>query len=103
MPQDGISLQTHLLQQLATPPDLLLSTRFIILRSQVTADLVSAHKVFDAMPQRSIVSWTAMISGYVQNGELEDAHQTFDKMEDKNVISLIISYGRHGYGEAIPD
>lgn len=31
-------------------------------------DLRDARQMFDFMPQRNVVSWTAMIAGYVQNG-----------------------------------
>ncbi|XP_020254231.1 pentatricopeptide repeat-containing protein At3g20730-like [Asparagus officinalis] len=77
--QEGLSLQTHL-TAIGYSPDLHLSTKFIIFHSKVTADLASARKMFDSMPQRSIVSWTAMISGYAQNGYSEDALHLFSLM-----------------------
>ncbi|ONK70651.1 uncharacterized protein A4U43_C04F90 [Asparagus officinalis] len=77
--QEGLTLQTHL-TVIGYSPDLHLSTKFIIFHSKVTADLASARKMFDAMPQRSIVSWTAMISGYAQNGFSEDALHLFSLM-----------------------
>ncbi|KAI3772443.1 hypothetical protein L6452_03629 [Arctium lappa] len=39
-----------------------------------------AHKLFDEMPQRILVSWTAMISGFSQNMEFLKAITTFCKM-----------------------
>ncbi|XP_024968404.1 pentatricopeptide repeat-containing protein At4g14850-like [Cynara cardunculus var. scolymus] len=39
-----------------------------------------AYKLFDAMPQRNLVSWTAMISGFSQNLEFLKAITTFCRM-----------------------
>lgn len=35
--------------------------------------LTEARMVFDEIPQRNVVSWTSMITGYVQNGSSADA------------------------------
>lgn len=42
--------------------------------------LGDAQKVFDEMPQRNVVSWTAMISGYSQRGYASEALNLFLKM-----------------------
>ncbi|XP_057865085.2 pentatricopeptide repeat-containing protein At2g13600 [Cryptomeria japonica] len=39
-----------------------------------------ASELFDKMPQRNVVSWTAMIMGYAQNGFFEEALETFKQM-----------------------
>ncbi|CAN8269313.1 unnamed protein product [Cochlearia groenlandica] len=39
-----------------------------------------AHKVFDSMPERNVVSWTALMSGHVLNGELEGSLSLFSEM-----------------------
>lgn len=31
------------------------------------------RKIFDCMKVRNVFAWTAMISGYVQNGEFDEA------------------------------
>ncbi|KAH9293624.1 hypothetical protein KI387_041171, partial [Taxus chinensis] len=36
---------------------------------------------FQKMPQRDVVSWTAMIAGYAQNGFVEKALETFKQMQ----------------------
>ncbi|KNA19990.1 hypothetical protein SOVF_056510 [Spinacia oleracea] len=43
-------------------------------------DLVSARKVFDEMPERNLVTWACLISGYVQNGMPVAACATFRDM-----------------------
>ncbi|XP_057816354.2 pentatricopeptide repeat-containing protein At3g12770 isoform X2 [Cryptomeria japonica] len=40
-----------------------------------------ARELFDKMPQRNVVSWTAMIVGYAQNGLVEKALETFKQMQ----------------------
>uniref|UniRef100_A0A804PHG9 Pentatricopeptide repeat-containing protein n=1 Tax=Zea mays TaxID=4577 RepID=A0A804PHG9_MAIZE len=41
-----------------------------------------AERLFAGMPDRSMVSWTAMVSGYMQNGRHEEAVRTFLDMWD---------------------
>ncbi|KAH9306433.1 hypothetical protein KI387_010837, partial [Taxus chinensis] len=43
-----------------------------------------ARQVFDKMPQRNVVSWTAMIAGYAQNGRFE-AWELFTQMQRSGV------------------
>ncbi|KAK9713659.1 hypothetical protein RND81_06G042900 [Saponaria officinalis] len=44
-----------------------------------------ARKVFDEMPERSVVAWNAMVSGYEQNGFSKEAVEVFRLMRDKGV------------------
>ncbi|XP_057949793.1 pentatricopeptide repeat-containing protein At2g33760 [Malania oleifera] len=44
-------------------------------------DLVSARKVFDRMPKRTVVAWNSMISGYEQNGFAREAVGLFKGMQ----------------------
>eukprot|EP01018_Ginkgo_biloba_P034753 Gb_24825 [translate_table: standard] len=56
-----------------------------------------AHRVFQKMSDRNIVSWTAMIAGYAQNGHAEEALQLFCQMQqtevklDKVTLAILIS------------
>ncbi|KAL9178004.1 hypothetical protein ABFS82_01G096800 [Erythranthe guttata] len=43
-------------------------------------DVEDACHVFDEMPVRDVVAWTALVIGYVQNGESEQALQCLCKM-----------------------
>eukprot|EP01018_Ginkgo_biloba_P034845 Gb_35718 [translate_table: standard] len=45
------------------------------------ASMVDAFKVFDNMPERNVVSWTAMIAGCTQNGQGEEALKMFTLMQ----------------------
>ncbi|CAO1947634.1 unnamed protein product [Urochloa humidicola] len=63
----------------ASPPDLHLSTKLVIFYSHF-GDVAAARRVFDGMPHRSIVSWTAMVSAYAKNGRPREALELFALM-----------------------
>ncbi|KAJ4965857.1 hypothetical protein NE237_017706 [Protea cynaroides] len=57
-----------------------------------------AHKLFNKMHVRSVVSWTTVVSGLVSSGELEAARATFELMPVRNVVSwtaMINGYARN--------
>nr|XP_010937762.1 pentatricopeptide repeat-containing protein At2g37310 [Elaeis guineensis] len=60
--------------------DLFVSNGLITLYAR-TDDLTSARKLFDAMPQRDIISWNSMISGYSQGGNYEACLGLYQEME----------------------
>jgi len=47
--------------------------------------IADARRVFDGMPERSVVSWTAMLVGYVAVGDVVEAKKLFDEMPQRNV------------------
>ncbi|EEC78248.1 hypothetical protein OsI_17912 [Oryza sativa Indica Group] len=42
--------------------------------------VTGAHKVFQSMQRQSVVSWTAMIMAFAQNGQAREAVKVFDDM-----------------------
>eukprot|EP01018_Ginkgo_biloba_P002684 Gb_08253 [translate_table: standard] len=61
--------------------------------------LAHAHKMFDKMPERNLISWNTLIGGYVQGGSVDDARRLFDKMPERNVVSwnaMVAGYTQHG-------
>ncbi|XP_057860968.1 pentatricopeptide repeat-containing protein At3g63370, chloroplastic-like [Cryptomeria japonica] len=40
-----------------------------------------AHKLFEKIPERNVISWTAMIVGHAQNAFFQNALQTFKQMQ----------------------
>ncbi|XP_039160619.1 pentatricopeptide repeat-containing protein At3g49170, chloroplastic-like [Eucalyptus grandis] len=74
--------------------------------SKDSADLISAHKLFEKMPERSVVAWTLMMTRCTQlggpknavdlfldillgghSGHMEDAQKALDALFEKNLIS----------------
>ncbi|CAN6545600.1 unnamed protein product [Malus baccata var. baccata] len=58
--------------------------------------MVSARNVFDRMRERNVVSWTAMISGYVKGGCYEDGLMVFLSMRQAGFRA-----NQFGYGSAL--
>ncbi|CAJ1947380.1 unnamed protein product [Sphenostylis stenocarpa] len=65
-------------------PDLVLQNHILNMYGKC-GSLKDARKVFDAMKLRNVVSWTIMISGYMQNGQ------------ENNAIIMYIQMLRSGY------
>ncbi|XP_057436388.1 pentatricopeptide repeat-containing protein At3g12770 [Lotus japonicus] len=59
-----------------------------------------ARVVFDGLNDRTVVSWTSIISGYAQNGEALEALRLFNQMRNTDVkldwialVSIVRAYG----------
>ncbi|KAK1694914.1 hypothetical protein QYE76_011611 [Lolium multiflorum] len=48
--------------------------------------LAEACRVFDPMPHKDAVAWTAMIDGYAKNGSLEEAARSFRDMKREGLV-----------------
>ncbi|KAJ0975709.1 hypothetical protein J5N97_017674 [Dioscorea zingiberensis] len=64
----------------------------VFLNSEITnlgrdGKLDEARRVFDQMPFRDVVSWTAMLTAYADNGEVRKASEVFDEMPKRNTAS----------------
>ncbi|KAJ4958901.1 hypothetical protein NE237_026012 [Protea cynaroides] len=57
-------------------PDLFVSSALIDMYSKC-GELGNARKLFNELPQRNVVSWTSMITGYIQNGDAHEALSLF--------------------------
>lgn len=76
--REGQRVQSHMIKTLYRPC-MYLRTRLmgLYLKSECLED---ARQVFDEMPKRTVVPWTAMISGYAQRGYAIDALDLFVRM-----------------------
>ncbi|XP_058098933.1 pentatricopeptide repeat-containing protein At1g53600, mitochondrial [Magnolia sinica] len=64
----------------------------IFCNSQITkngrnGNLEEAESVFNRMPIRDVVSWTALLTAYADNGKTETARMLFDRMPERNIAS----------------
>eukprot|EP01018_Ginkgo_biloba_P015183 Gb_08062 [translate_table: standard] len=64
-----------------------------------------AHRVFDRMSERDVVSWNAIIAGYVQNDDCDEALKLFCQMQwacvKPNVITwstIVAGFAQNGQG-----
>lgn len=48
--------------------------------------LGDARKVFDNLPRKNVISWTALIAGYVLNGRAEEALDLYEQMQREGVL-----------------
>lgn len=76
--REGQRVQSHMIKT-RYHPCMYLRTRLmgLYLKSE---RLEEARRVFDEMPKRAVVPWTAMISGYAQRGYSSDALDLFVRM-----------------------
>ncbi|XP_058078441.1 pentatricopeptide repeat-containing protein At1g71420 [Magnolia sinica] len=75
---EGRALHRHMLTN-HHHQDLFLSNHLINMYAKCGC-LEAAHKVFDEMPQRNLVSWTALITGYDQSNRPDECFQLFSVM-----------------------
>ncbi|XP_073104516.1 pentatricopeptide repeat-containing protein At5g56310 [Elaeis guineensis] len=66
--------------------DIHISTGLINMYS-ACGDIQHARLLFDEICHRDVVSWNAMVAGYVKVGDMDNAHALFGWMPERNVIS----------------
>lgn len=64
--------------------ELVFATALIDMYSKCGSTLDS-QKVFDCMPKRDLVAWTALIAGYACQGESELVFHYFDRMKEEGI------------------
>ncbi|XP_062096521.1 pentatricopeptide repeat-containing protein At3g12770-like [Humulus lupulus] len=69
--------------ELGMTNDILVLTSLVDMYSNM-GEIVSAHLVFETMPNRNLVSWNAMISGCVQNGLVPESITLFNRLVTSN-------------------
>ncbi|KAJ0233258.1 Pentatricopeptide repeat-containing protein [Hirschfeldia incana] len=74
----GESIQAQLIKQ-GISNNVFLANNLISMHLDFRS-LVDAHKVFDEMTERNIVTWTTMVSGYTSHGEPNKAIELYRSM-----------------------
>ncbi|XP_031380522.1 pentatricopeptide repeat-containing protein At3g26782, mitochondrial isoform X2 [Punica granatum] len=77
--------------------DLFVSSALIDMYSKC-GELTDARLLFDEMPRRNVVSWTSMMTGYIQNGNWLEALSVF-----KDLLVEEREIGRSDNGEVLVD
>ncbi|XP_024539084.1 pentatricopeptide repeat-containing protein At4g02750-like [Selaginella moellendorffii] len=84
-------LQAIVSESFGSSPDLLLGN--------LNGHLREAEAVFEAMDQRNVASWNAMLSGFSQEQELDRAKELFDRMPERDIVSwtaMVSAYAQAG-------
>ncbi|KAH7657259.1 TPR-like protein [Dioscorea alata] len=72
--------------------DMYVMSGFISLYSNF-GDIMNARKIFDEMPERDVVSWTSVVSGYAHSGLWDETFHLLDEMKvaglNPNNITII--------------
>ncbi|RAL51814.1 hypothetical protein DM860_010532 [Cuscuta australis] len=76
--REGQRTHAHMIKTLYLP-SVFLRTRLIVFYVKCEV-LVDARWVFDEMPERNVVAWTAMVSAYAQRGHFFEALSLFVQM-----------------------
>ncbi|CAM8971519.1 unnamed protein product [Rhodiola kirilowii] len=75
-----LGLKLHnLLVKVGFDSDVFVNTSLLCLYAKL-GHLNHAHQVFDDMSEKNVVSWTALVSGYVDAGKFREAFDMFKKM-----------------------
>eukprot|EP01018_Ginkgo_biloba_P036926 Gb_11578 [translate_table: standard] len=94
---EGKLVHSHMIET-GFKPDIYLETKLVIMYAKC-ANLECARQVFEEMPERNTVSWSAMITGYAQTGHFDEALKLFQEMPERNVVvwtALIAAYAQNG-------
>ncbi|KAI5063641.1 hypothetical protein GOP47_0022188 [Adiantum capillus-veneris] len=54
--------------------------------------LLKAQKVFDALPMHNVISWSALIAGYTQQGQGQEALGCFQQMRSQGFYPNAVTY-----------
>ncbi|CAA0833822.1 Pentatricopeptide repeat-containing protein -mitochondrial [Striga hermonthica] len=75
----GVAVHTHVVK-LGCDADIRVLNTLVSMYSKC-GDIHSARVIFDLMSEKSCVTWTAMIGGYSEKGDLDEALSLFRTME----------------------
>lgn len=76
-----------------------ISSNSQIARYARLGQIEKARRVFDQMPDKTIVSWNSIVAGYFQGNQPGEARKLFDRMLERNTVSwngLISGYVKNG-------
>ncbi|KAI5071883.1 hypothetical protein GOP47_0014134 [Adiantum capillus-veneris] len=71
--------------------DLLVGSTLVDLYAKC-GSLIEAHEVFNKLPVRNVVSWTALIAGYAEYGQGREALILFEKMQHEGISPNAVTF-----------
>eukprot|EP01018_Ginkgo_biloba_P034625 Gb_37253 [translate_table: standard] len=77
---DGKLVHAHIIQNGFKWEEIIVGNSLATIYAKC-GNMVDARRVLDQMPERDVVSWTAMIAAYARNGFAEDALTLFYQMQ----------------------
>lgn len=63
-------------------------------------NLSDAHKMFEEMSERDVISWNSLITGHIKLGQVRRARAMFEEMPEKTIVTwtaMISGYTRNGF------
>ncbi|KAK9091642.1 hypothetical protein Sjap_024819 [Stephania japonica] len=73
------------------------SNALITMYSKCEEGMMSAKYIFERTPWPNIISWTAMISGFMQNGQSDDAVRVYQRM-----LRAAVQENEFSFGSVLP-
>ncbi|XP_030509828.1 pentatricopeptide repeat-containing protein At2g35030, mitochondrial [Cannabis sativa] len=61
-------------------------SNWLITKLSRNGKIYDARKVFDEMPERDVITWTTVITGYVKCGMIDEARKLFDRIDAKKDV-----------------
>ncbi|KAJ6817088.1 pentatricopeptide repeat-containing protein-like [Iris pallida] len=89
-PLAGATVHSYMIR-IQLSPDVFVNNSLIDMYSKC-GDLDSSRLVFDRMPERDVVSWTALLNAYSTAGLLDDAVDVFNSMRENGVRPDLICW-----------
>eukprot|EP01018_Ginkgo_biloba_P029375 Gb_08128 [translate_table: standard] len=89
--EEGKRVHDHIIKT-GFEPDIFLRNRIVNMYAK-WGNVAYARQVFDEMPERNVVSWSAMIAGYAQHGHAEEALELFCEMQRAGINANQFTYG----------
>ncbi|XP_010427975.1 PREDICTED: pentatricopeptide repeat-containing protein At1g71420 [Camelina sativa] len=103
---DGINLHHHMLSHSDSYSQSLVLGNYLITMYAKCGNVLNARQVFDYMPDRNVVSWSALISGYAQAGNEQEGLSLFSAMlahccPNEFVLSSVLTSCRYEHGKQV--
>ncbi|KAL5810346.1 hypothetical protein ACOSQ4_026914 [Xanthoceras sorbifolium] len=77
-----------------SPSSHIARSNWLITKLSREGKISEARKVFDEMPEKDVIAWTTVMTGYIKCGFIEEARKLFDRVDSKkNVVTWTAMVG----------